>query len=142
MQKIIRPWTISAWPLSLKLMLGLLLVSLAPLLIATYAITYRSTEALRQTELESLQQISANVAGRIGQILTDSRRLAAFVSSDTSMRDLIEKPGALNAKHARARMQQLLAANQDIDLARLPGTLSGIVTLRWSVPKSSSCSYS
>jgi len=110
-------YQVSAWPLSLKLLLGLLLVSLAPLLIATYAITYRSTETLRQTELESLQQIAANMAGRIGQILTDSRRLAAFIASDTSLRELINKPGATNAARAKARMQQLLAANPDVDLA-------------------------
>ena len=113
----VRFTAISGWPLSLKLVLGLLLVSLAPLLIATYAITHRSTETLRQAELESLQQIAANIGGRIGQILTDSRRLAAFVASDNSMHELIGKPGASNAARAKARMQQLLAANPDIDLA-------------------------
>jgi adenylate cyclase len=116
MQTGLNAWTASR-PLWAKLVLGMLVVSLAPLLIATYAITQRGTDTLRQAELESLQQIAANIAGRVGQILTDTRRLAAFVADDEAVTSLLDKPSAANVHRAQVRMQTLLAANPDVDLA-------------------------
>lgn len=108
---------LATWPLAWKLIAGLLLVSLAPLLVAVWGTNQLATETLRKVELASLQQIAANIGGRIGQILTDSRRLTAFVASDPALTELVAKPGTATAARAKARMQQLLAANPDIDLA-------------------------
>ncbi len=107
---------ISDWPLSAKLLAGMLLMSLAPLLISTYRGTELSINALRDNELKNIKQVAGNVAGRIGQLLTDSRRLAAYVAGEESLIKLIDDPAPANLARATAAMQHLIAANPDIDL--------------------------
>lgn len=112
-----RAWKPAAWPLSVKVVAGILLTSLAPLLISAWTNTQHGVEVLRETELRNLKQIAANVSGRIAQLLTDSRRLAAYVASEPAIVELLKKPDGVKAHSARARMQQLIAVNPDIDLA-------------------------
>lgn len=107
---------ITDWPLSIKLIAGTLLVSLVPLLTSAYRNTEVSIEALRQTELKNLKQVAGNVAGRIGQLITDTRRVAAFIASESELIELLEKPGPKNVERALAQMQYLLSSNPDIDL--------------------------
>lgn len=107
---------ISRWPLSWKLIGGIVLVSLAPLLIATYAITEQSGERLKAAQLSGLQQTAGNIAGRIEQILSDTNDLGEFVSSEASIRKFLEDTNDTTADLARARMNKLLENNRDIDL--------------------------
>ncbi len=113
----VRWWQFGDWPLAAKLVAGLLLVSLAPLLLASYYNTHASIEALRNTELKNLKQVAGNVAGRVGQLLTDTRRLVAYVSSEGTLIALLQQPGPATLVPALAQMQHLLSANPDIDLA-------------------------
>lgn len=107
---------VSSWPLSWKLIGGIVLVSLAPLLIATYAITEQSGERLKAAQLSGLQQTASNIAGRIEQILSDTNDLGEFVSSEASIRKFLEETNDTTADLARARMNKLLENNRDIDL--------------------------
>lgn len=91
-------------------------MSLAPLLIATYHGTELSINALRDNELKNIKQVAGNVAGRLGQLLTDSRRLAAYVASAEVLSRLIDNPVPANLARATAAMQHLISANPSIDL--------------------------
>lgn len=103
------------WPLSIKLVTGLLLVALGPLLIFGYYDYVTNLDALRQNELRNVRQVAGNVAGRIAQLLTDTRRLAAFVAGTSEMVALLEKPGPTSLLRAQAQVQGVLTTNPEID---------------------------
>jgi len=86
-----RKYIFSNWPLIAKLLTGMLMMSLVPLLISTYRGTDLSINALRENELRNIKQVSGNIAGRIAQLLTDSRRFAAYIAGEDSLIKLVEK---------------------------------------------------
>ena len=70
------------WAISSKVIAVILAVSLAPMLLTAYYNTTSSLDALRDIELRSQRQIADNIAGRIGQILTDTRRTVAYIAAE------------------------------------------------------------
>ena len=94
-------------------------MSLVPLLILTYRGTALSSSALRDNELKNISQVAGNVSGRIGQLLTDSRRFAAYIAGEDSLVKLLEAQNPKNLEKATASMQHLIGSNPDIDLAIL-----------------------
>ena len=111
-----RRYLFSNWPLLAKLLTGMLMMSLVPLLISTYRGTELSINALRDNELKNIKQVAGNVAGRIAQLLTDSRRFAAYVAGDDALIKLAEDATPSNVAKATAAMQHLIGSNPDIDL--------------------------
>lgn len=115
--RLLRFFSIPDWPISVKLVVGMLLVSLAPLLLSSFSTTEDSIAALRETELRNLKQMAATVAGRIGQLISDTRREAAYVAGERTVIELLEKPSPARVESALAQMQRLLRSDPDIDLA-------------------------
>ena len=113
---ISRKYLFSNWPLLAKLLTGMLLMSLVPLLISTYRGTELSINALRTNELKNIKQAAGNVAGRIAQLLTDSRRFAAYVAGEDALIKLVEETNPSTVAKATAAMQHLIGSKPDIDL--------------------------
>lgn len=111
-----RKYIFSNWPLIAKLLTGMLMMSLVPLLISTYRGTDLSINALRENELRNIKQVSGNIAGRIAQLLTDSRRFAAYIAGEDSLIKLVENATPSRKEKATAAMQHLIGSNPDIDL--------------------------
>lgn len=111
-----RPPPFSNWSLLAKLLTGMLVMSLLPLLVSTYRSTELSIGALRNNEMRNIQQVAGNVAGRIAQLLTDSRRFATYVAGQDVLIKLTEDAKSSNVALATAAMQHLVGSNPDIDL--------------------------
>ena len=106
----------ASWPISTKVVAVILAVSLAPMLLTAYYNTSSSLEALRDIELRSQRQIAGNVAGRIGQLLNDTRRTVAYIAAEPILADALEQKKDDTYKKALGRVQRYVAVNPDVDL--------------------------
>ncbi len=106
----------ASWPISTKVVAVILAVSLAPMLLTAYYNTTSSLEALRDIELRSQRQIAGNVAGRIGQLLNDTRRTVAYIAAEPILSEAVEKKKDVNYKQVLGRLQKYVAVNPDVDL--------------------------
>ncbi len=106
----------AAWAISTKVIAVILAVSLAPMLLTAYYNTASSLEALRVIELRSQRQIADNIAGRIGQILTDTQRTVAYIAAEPILATALEQKKPASYTSALARMQQYVSINPDVDL--------------------------
>ena len=106
----------ASWPISAKVVAAILAVSLAPMLLTAYYNTCSSLEALRDSELRSQRQIAGNVAGRIGQLLNDTRRTVTYIASEPILSDALEQKKDDAYQKAPGRLQPNVAINADVDL--------------------------
>ena len=106
----------ASWPISTKVVAVILAVSLAPMLLTAYYNTSNSLEALRDIELRSQRQIAGNVAGRIGQLLNDTRRTVAYIAAEPILVEALEQKKDDTYKKALGRVQRYVAVNPDVDL--------------------------
>ena len=106
----------ASWPISTKVVAVILAVSLTPMLLTAYYNTTSSLEALRDIELRSQRQIAGNVAGRIGQLLNDTRRTVAYIAAEPILSEAVEKKKDVNYKQVLGRLQKYVAVNPDVDL--------------------------
>lgn len=106
----------ASWPISTKVVAVILAVSLAPMLLTAYYNTSNSLEALRDIELRSQRQIAGNVAGRIGQLLNDTRRTVAYIAAEPILVEALEQKKDDAYKKALGRVQRYVAVNPDVDL--------------------------
>ncbi len=106
----------ASWPISTKVVAVILAVSLAPMLLTAYYNTSSSLEALRDIELRSQRQIAGNVAGRIGQLLNDTRRTVAYIAAEPILVEALEQKKDDTYKKALGRVQRYVAVNPDVDL--------------------------
>jgi class 3 adenylate cyclase len=81
-KRLLRP---AAWPIAVKLSLVLLGVSLVPMGV-TAALDVRLARAgAEQAELASLSRIAQSTAGRLDQLIDDTRRVVAQVAGETEV---------------------------------------------------------
>ncbi len=106
----------AAWAISTKVIAVILAVSLTPMLLTAYYNTSNSLDALRDIELRSQRQIADNIAGRIGQILTDTRRTVAYIAAEPILATALEQKKPVAYTSALARMQHYVSTNPDVDL--------------------------
>jgi C4-dicarboxylate-specific signal transduction histidine kinase len=106
----------AAWAISTKVIAVILAVSLTPMLLTAYYNTSNSLDALRDIELRSQRQIADNIAGRIGQILTDTRRTVAYIAAEPILATALEQKKPVTYTSALARMQHYVSTNPDVDL--------------------------
>jgi HAMP domain-containing protein len=108
-----------SWPLAVKMTLAMVLAALAPMVI-TALYNYRgSVERVSAGELRNLEQLAASVAGRISQLLTDSRNLGVYVANDDDFVAFLRKPTEAGKAQILAKLEGLVNANADIDVVTL-----------------------
>jgi serine/threonine protein kinase/HAMP domain-containing protein len=102
------------WPIAVKMTLAMVLTALAPLVIVAYY-NYESTqEHLTGVELRNLEQLAQSTAGRIAQLINDSRNLANYVGTDDDFVKYLSAPTPAGTREVLAKLNGLVAANPDI----------------------------
>lgn len=107
-------WRPANWPIAVKLTLAMVLTALAPLMIVAYY-NYDSTqEHLTGVELRNLEQLAQSTAGRIAQLINDSRNLANYVGTDDDFVKYLARPTPAGTREVLGKLNGLVAANPDI----------------------------
>lgn len=105
-----------SWPLAVKMTLALVLAALAPMVI-TAVYNYRgSVERVSASEQRNLEQLAASVAGRVSQLITDSRNLGVYMGTDEDFVAFLRKPTEAGKAQILAKIEGLVKANSDIDV--------------------------
>jgi serine/threonine protein kinase/HAMP domain-containing protein len=114
-----RLWRLRAWPFALKLAFALVLAASLPMSITGYYNYRSSVEALADAERRNLQQLAQATAGRLSQLLEDSRRVAAFLALDPHVRAALEAPSSESLEAVSQHIATLVATNPDLHLVTL-----------------------
>ncbi len=114
-----RLWHPGAWPLALKMSLALVFAALVPMSITGYHNYTGSMDALAQAERRSLEHLALSTAGRLSQLIEDSRRVTAFIANDDDVIATLQNPGPAALERIRTRLAALVATNPDVHLLTL-----------------------
>jgi serine/threonine protein kinase/HAMP domain-containing protein len=111
---LVRP---SSWPLAVKMTLAMVLTALTPMLLTAYYNYTGSVERVSAGELRDLEQLAGSVAGRVSQLIGDSKNLAVYVSTDEDFVGFLKAPSDARARDITAKLGGLVKANPDIQVA-------------------------
>lgn len=106
-----------SWPLAVKMTLAMVLTALTPMLLTAYYNYSGSVERVSTGELRDLEQLAGSVAGRVSQLISDSKNLAVYVSTDDDFVAFLKAPSDARAKDITAKLLGLAKANPDIQVA-------------------------
>ena len=113
-----RAWrTPSSWPFAAKIALATLLTVMAPLMVASYYTLDRAQAHVAGMELRNLEQLAQSTAGRIAQLLGDSRNLADYLGGDEDFVAYLSQPTKDSSAAILRKLQGLVEANRDIQFA-------------------------
>ena len=113
-----RAWrTPSSWPFAAKVALATLLTVMAPLMVASYYTLDRAQAHTANMELQNLEQLAQSTAGRIAQLLGDSRNLADYLGTDEDFVGYLSHPTSAGSSAILGKLQGLVNANRDIQFA-------------------------
>lgn len=105
-----------SWPIAAKLSAALVLASLAPMLIVSYYNLHEGLGSMATARAKDLEQLAFGAAGRIGQLVRDTRHSISYLAwSEESIRLVTGKGGADRAA-VENKMARLVTANGDIEL--------------------------
>ena len=106
-----------SWPLAAKMTLAMVATALAPMLITAYYNLNGSVARVSQSELRNLEQLSTSVAGRVAQLIADSKNLAAFLASDDDFVKFLAAPKEEEKPALKSKLDGLVKSNPDVQLA-------------------------
>ena len=104
----------ASWPIAVKMTLAMVATALLPMLITAYYNLEKTQEHMAAVELRNLEQLAQSTAGRIAQLLSDTRNLADYVGTDDDFVAFLEKPTQAGIVATLAKLQGLVKANPDI----------------------------
>lgn len=110
---LVRP---NSWPLAVKMTLAMVLTALTPMLLTAYYNYTGSVERVSAGELRNLEQLAGSVAGRVSQLIGDSRNLAVYVSTDDDFVAFLKNPTDARKRDILSKLEGLVKANPDIDV--------------------------
>jgi serine/threonine protein kinase/HAMP domain-containing protein len=103
-----------SWPLAVKMTLAMVCTALLPMMITAYYNVERTQEYVSSVERRNLEQLAQSTAGRITQLLADSRKLADYVGTDDDFVVYLSKPTPQGTQATLAKLQGLVKANPDL----------------------------
>ncbi|MBA5638456.1 protein kinase [Duganella sp. LX20W] len=109
-------WRPASWPLGVKLTLALVLAALLPMTITAYYNLRASVATVSASELRNLESLARSTAGRVAQLLGDSRHLAAYLSTDPVFIQYLRAPAAAGRDAVHARLVSVVKSNPDVHL--------------------------
>lgn len=109
-------WRPACWPLALKLTLALVLAALLPMTITAYYNLRASVATVSASELRNLESLAKSTAGRVAQLLGDSRHLAAYLAADPVFINYLRAPGTAGREAVHARLVSVVKSNPDVHL--------------------------
>lgn len=104
------------WPLALKLTLAMLATALLPMLITAGYNLRGSLDAVSAGELRYVEQMAHSTAGRVGQLIADSRHFARSLGTDDDFAVFLAEPTDDGKSVMRAKLERLTQANPDVQL--------------------------
>jgi serine/threonine protein kinase/HAMP domain-containing protein len=107
-----------SWPIAIKMTLAMVATALAPMLITAYYNLDATQAQVARIELRNLEQLAQSTAGRIAQLLGDSRNLADYVGTDDDFVAFMGKPPTKAGTEAiLVKLNGLVKSNPDIQFA-------------------------
>lgn len=115
LQRLVAP---ASWPLAVKLAVAMVATALLPMMIAGYANLHGSLEAVSGGELRNLEQLARSTAGRLAQLIGDTRKLTRALGTDEDFVRFLAggEEGTPDVAALRAKLAAIAAANSDIHL--------------------------
>jgi len=104
----------AAWPMAAKLAVATLVTALLPMLITGLYNLNGAQAALQDAQLGKTEQLARSTAGRVGQLLASSGRLARGLGDDAELTHWLAAPGEAGFGALQQRLQALAGANPDI----------------------------
>lgn len=112
-RNLLRP---GSWPMAVKMTLAMVLTALMPMLITAYYNLSGSLSAVSTSEMRNLEQLAQSTAGRVAQLVNDSRNLASYLGTDEDFVSFLEAPTENGKRALRAKLDGLVKANPDVHL--------------------------
>ena len=114
--RVLRP---PSWPLAMKMIAALVLAAVLPMIITAYYNYTSSVAALESSERRNLERLALATAGRLSQLIEDSRRVTAAASRSPDITGLLEHPDDAGRKEVLGDLQAFVATNPDLHLMTL-----------------------
>jgi len=113
-RSIVRP---SGWPLAVKMTLAMVLTALLPMVITAQYNFKESVARVSGGELRNLEQLAVSLAGRVSQLITDSRNLAQYLGTEQEFVGFLRTPTDAGKQALKVKLDGLVKANPDVQLA-------------------------
>ena len=97
--------------------LAMVATALLPMMITAYYNLRRRGSHVAAVELRNLEQLAQSTAGRIAQLLGDSRNLADYVGTDDDFVAFLRSPRKAGTRRPSRSCDGLVKANPDIQFA-------------------------
>jgi C4-dicarboxylate-specific signal transduction histidine kinase len=107
----------ASWPMAVKMTLAMVATALAPMIVTAYYNLQVSREHVAAVEIANLEQIAQSTAGRISQVLSDSRNLADYVGGDEDFVQYMAKPDVEGTRSILMKLEGLTKSYPDIQFA-------------------------
>ncbi|KQV87769.1 hypothetical protein ASD15_27300 [Massilia sp. Root351] len=109
-------WRPASWPLVVKMTIAMMLAALLPMTITAYYNLNGSVAAVSASELRNLESLAQATAGRISQLILDSRYQASYLATDAAFIDYLRAPSAAKREVVSAKLANLIKTNPDAHL--------------------------
>ncbi len=116
-----------SWPLAFKMALAMAATSLAPMLITAQYNLDTTLKHVSAVELRNLEQLAQSTAGRIAQLVGDSRNLANYLGTDDDFVAYLSKPTREGKTAILAKLEGLVKANPDVQFAMVMDTAGNAI---------------
>jgi serine/threonine protein kinase/HAMP domain-containing protein len=117
----------NSWPLVGKLTTALILAALLPMVITAYYNFSSGVALTSSTELRNLERFAESTAGRVSQLIDDSRHMANYLGTDADFIAFLSAPTPALDTTVNVKLQSLLKSNPDVRLLTLMNDLGTIV---------------
>lgn len=104
----------STWSLSVKIIIAMVLAALLPMSITAYYNLNSSLATVKISELRDLEQHAQSAAGRVSQLLNDSKNLANYLGTDQDFVAFLTHPDDAGKAIIDAKLAGLVKSNSDI----------------------------
>ncbi len=111
---LVRP---RSWPLAVKMTLAMVLTALTPMLLTAWYNYTGSVERVSASEVRDLEQLAGSVAGRVSQLITDSKNLAAYLGTDEAFVQFLKSPTDSRKRDVQKKLEDLARSNSDVQVA-------------------------
>ncbi|MES2103389.1 MAG: cache domain-containing protein [Pseudomonadota bacterium] len=108
---VLRP---ASWPMVVKMTLAMVLAALLPMLIVAYYNLNATLRTVSAGELRDLEQHAQSSAGRVSQLINDSRNLANYLGTDQDFVSFLEHPGDAAGAAISNKLAGLAKSNPDV----------------------------
>ena len=108
---LLRP---ASWPLAVKMTIAMICAALLPMIITAYYNLNGTLESVSDSELRNLEQHAQSAAGRVSQLINDSRNLANYLGTDEDFVDVLMHPTDAAKNAIRSKLEGLAKSNPDV----------------------------